>query len=187
MLLVWLNGTLQCLLILAIFFGASTSLTITNHNVLSTSQDFLDNQNVSSISNASYNHPFTGRWDAECYYRPGSRIPNFNSKMCQPVIISLCAQLHILRPEDVERNKWVWIELEGCAGAYYVADSAYLPGKSGCTLIMDEIYEKCVIRARGIYQIGSNNVEKLPWFAHKAKAEDPELAMFLLASTRMAN
>ena len=178
-------GNTSSLLKLTTFIIAVIALTVSNSLSLSTLQDTADRQNLSSIGNTSLIHPYTGRWDAQCYYNPSSRHPDFSPNMCEIIIGALCAHFQILDSEDIERSQWVWVELEGCAGAYYVAADAYLPGSSGCTLIMEEIYEKCVISSRLVYRAGSNNVKRMPKHWDDGEAEDPEQAMFILSSERL--
>ena len=169
---------LHSLSITAAFLSIGTALMINQPATL----QILQNASSSSVNSTSLNPSLTGRWDAECYYLSRD-VPDFNATTCPDIIVSLCDRL---TPEKVKRNKWVWEGRGRCGGAYYIGDDAYVTGKSYCTLIMETIYQECVVRSqeRYNYKAGSHNVEVLPGPSQDGKAKDPKQAMFVLTSQK---
>ena len=54
-----------------------------------------------------------------------------------------------------------------CNGAYYPGLETFVLGKSGCTLIMEEIVDKCITGAAFLrWSARSNDVEMLPNFSY---------------------
>ena len=165
-----------------LLIAAIPALAINTPPSLSLPQNTIEQSNSSLFGNASHIHSLTGLWDAKCHTLPGPSKPRFLPPACKIVTDHLCLHLHGLEPEEVERDKWYWVELQRCAAGYYLSAEAYTPSKSRCTLIMEEIVDTCVGKSDSPYNAGSNNVEVMPDFAQNGRAEDPRHAMFVVAS-----
>ncbi|KAL6715378.1 hypothetical protein ACLMJK_007644 [Lecanora helva] len=175
------------LFILALLRQIGLSLTIQNGAPLSTSNSPFDHFNLSIMHNSSFINSLTGRWDAECQRLDDPPIPAFIPHSCYWVAESFCVYLQGITPAEVLRNKWYWIEVEGCAAGFYLAPNSFKPRELGCRMIVEKFIEDCAQQTEPapFHNVGSNNAEKLPDFSQNSKAEDPEQAMIVLASERL--
>ena len=79
----------------------------------------------------------------------------------------------------------MWIELPGCAAAWYFHRSPRFPGDYRCSRIADTIIRECARKSSST--AGSNNVKILPDLEQKGEAINEYNVMFVMAPERLTS
>lgn len=108
----------------------------------------------------------THRYYVDCERLSDQALPGLNPSNCLTAAPVVCDALASLRPTTTLVERWIWLELYGCALGYFLP-LAYrrreleLPSEEECNRdIYGAIIAQCAFDSR--YNAGSINVESLP-------------------------
>ena len=150
---------LQNVLGLFIFSGVTYALTINNGLSLSNPEN-LNTPYPSLPNSINVNESLHTDFTAHCHHVDAPDIHIFVPSDCQKLAKATCISIGVTQPHRFMRDKWFWTELDGCAVGYFIPSGAYLPSRSSCSVILEEIISKCIWASD--FNAGSNNVLLLP-------------------------
>jgi len=110
-----------------------------------------------------------------------------NPTMCEAAVPIACGKLNFPQPERLVRDKWIWIEMPGCALGYYLPAEPMpgrIPSKAQCEEnIFGAIVEKCGTNSR--FNAGNINVDDMPSFSGDGLPLTPGYPRYVMAAERM--
>ena len=136
------------------------------------------------LQNITLPHPLLMRHNLECHMLTQTPpLVGLNPTNCEKAAEITCQRMASRPPASLVREKWIWIELPGCAIGYYLQEEQDIPNQHRCDLVLDNIVENCARNSS--VNSGTNNVMLMPDFAQDGMPISVEDAMWVMAPERL--